>query len=140
MILPERLRHFPHATLIVASDTIAAKFFLVGGDSLEELDGVAVPKETGRDGEGSIEFFPDDAARLHSFAKELASRIATLAREHGIPHIHLVMPAEIEHLVTKDLPHDIAATIGAKLHLDVMKESDVAIVERVVSRLGIANE
>ena len=38
MQLPESLRHFPEATLIVQTDEQEAKFLLAGGDSLEHLD------------------------------------------------------------------------------------------------------
>lgn len=136
MQLPQKLQHFPNGALIVASDTVLANIFLVGNDAIEELDGVAVPKETGVDGEGSFEFFPDDATRLHSFAKKLAEQITALTREHEIPHIHFVMPTEIEHLATKNLPPDVAAKIGKKIHHDVMKEDPISIVTRVVASFG----
>ncbi len=132
MQLPTHLQHFPNGALIVASDTVTAKFYLADGDAIEELDGVTVPKETGQDGEGSFEFFPDDAPRFRAFAKKLTTRITTLEREHRIPAIHLVMPAEIEHLVTKNLPRDVATKIGKKIHRDVMKETPIEIVKRVI--------
>ncbi|MEK7115778.1 MAG: host attachment protein [Patescibacteria group bacterium] len=132
MKLPRHLQHFPQSALIVTSDTVTAKFYLAGGDSLEELDGSALPKETGQDGEGSFEFFPDDAPRLHAFAKQLAAHLTKLAREHTLPSIHLIMPAEVEHLVSKKLPPDVAKNVGKKIDHDVMKESPLTIVERVL--------
>lgn len=135
MILPEHLQRFPHEALLVAADTVSSKCLLVGGDSLEELNGVALPRETGRDGEGSFEFFPDDAERLRQFAKKLAAHIVKLEREHHIPHIHLIMPAEVERLVTTDLPPDVAAKVGKRIHHDVMKESPLVIATRIVETI-----
>ena len=54
MNLPQDLQHFPHAALIIASDSMHAKFFLVGGDTLQELDGVALPREFRQDSEGAL--------------------------------------------------------------------------------------
>ncbi len=139
MNLPHELQHFQSGALLIASDSVKADFFLLGGDSIEPLDGVSLPKETGKDGEGSFEFFPDDASRLHAFAKQVAARIATLEREHKIPHIHLLMPAEVEHLVTHELPHDVSTKVGTKIHLDVMKEDPISMVKRLVGHLGIAS-
>lgn len=139
MKLPQELQHFPKATLIVASDTVQAKFLLVGAEDLEELDGVSVPKEKGADGEGSIEFFPNDAERLHAFVHAVVERIETLVRDHAIAHVHMVMPAEIEHEVSGHLANDVKEKIGKTVHHDVMKESYLDIVKRVVAQLGIAS-
>jgi len=139
MQLPTDLQHFPNGALLVASDTTKASFFLLGGDSLEELDGVSLAKENGADGEGSIEFFPDDTARLQAFVKLLAEHITTLKRDHQIAHIHLVMPAEIEHDVSKHLATDTQSVVGVKLHHDVMNESPLDIVRRVVGEMGHAS-
>lgn len=135
MQLPQHLRHFSDGALIVASDTVTAKIFLAGGDAVEALDGVALPKETGRDGEGSFEFFPDDASRLRAFAKKLAVRLTALEREHKIPHIHLVMPAEVERFVTEELANDVATKIGKRIHVDAMNESPINIIERLFETL-----
>lgn len=139
MQLPHDLQHFPNGALLVVSDSVQADIYLLGGDSMEPLDGVSVPKETGRDGEGSFEFFPDDTARVHAFAKRVAAQITALERDHKVPHIHLVMPAEIEHLVTHDLPGDVAGKIGARIHADLMKENPTSIVTRLVGQMGRAS-
>lgn len=143
MILPERLRHFPRATLVIASDSVLAKYFLVGGDSLEELDGVAVPREPLQDAEGAFTSSDgsrvagpasdiDDRPRLERFVAELVSRTADLVREHGIAAIHVVMPADVEHLYSERLPKDIVHKLGQRLHLDLMKEPPLEIVERLL--------
>jgi hypothetical protein len=138
MQLPHELQHFPNGALIVVSDTVIAKFYLVGGDTLEELDGVAVPKETGQDGEGSFEFFPDDASRLHAFIHKVVERLGVLVRKHDIPLIHMVMPAEIDHEVTGHLPNDIKEKLGKTIHLNLMKESPLEAVRRIIDVLGLA--
>lgn len=135
MQLPHELQHFPYSALIVASDTVHARFFLVGGDSLEELDGVAVPKETGQDGEGSMEFFPDDAARLRQFVHSVTQRIEELARAHTIQTIHFVMPAEIAHDVSVRLAHDLKRRVGKTIHRNVVGDAPHEIVRRIVDVL-----
>lgn len=143
MILPEHLRHFPRATLVIASDTVLAKFFLAGGDSLEELDGVAVAREPLQDAEGTFTSSDgsrvagpasdiDDRPRLERFVQEIVSRTAELVREHDIANVHVVMPPEVEHLYAAGLPADIAAKLGQRLHLDLMKYPPLEIIERLL--------
>lgn len=138
MQLPSDLQHFPTGALIVASDTVKASFFLVGNDSLAELDGVEVPKETGQDGEGSMEFFPDDAERFHSFIHAVIEQLDALVANHPIAHIHLVMPAEVEHQLSSHLSEDVHAKIGVTIHANLMKEPPLEAVRRVVEHLGRA--
>lgn len=147
MQLPHDLQHFPTGALIVASDSVIAKFFLVGGDSLEELDGVALPRELKQDAEGEFVSFDgsrvagpasdiDDRPRLTQFAKNVAARIESLIREQSVRAIHLVMPAEVEHTVFQSLSSEAQGHIGKKLHLDLMKEDPLSVIRRVVNALG----
>ena len=117
MQLPTALQHFPHATLIVSADTVHADLFLVGGDSLEYLDRIAVPREKREDAEGEWFAFngthaagPDsdipDKPRLVKFVKQLVDRIDNLVRKHEITKVHLLMPAVVSHTLTADLPGD----------------------------------
>ncbi len=132
MLLPKHLQRFADGALIVAADSVLVRCWFAAGDSLEELDGLVMPKETGQDGEGSFEFFPDDRARLNTFAKRLAAHITQLERKHKLPHIHLVMPAEVEHLVSKQLPLDVADKVSKIIHHDVIKEHPLDIVTRLI--------
>lgn len=143
MHLPESTQHFPNPTLIISADSVHARFFLVGGDSLEELDGVAVTRELLSDREGAFTSFDgsrvggpasdiDDEPRLKKFVRSMSDTATELVRAHNIAHIHLVMPAEIEHHLSKILPADSAKLIGQTLHLDLMKEPPIEIVERLL--------
>jgi hypothetical protein len=143
MRLPSDLQHFPHSALIVSSDSVKAKFFLVGGDELEELDGVAVPREPRQDSEGSFTSSDgsrvagpdsdiDDTPRLKQFVNNIAGRMADLVREHGVAHIHLAMPAEVHHLLDSHLDKDVQSKIVRIVHKDLMKESPLEIVRRIL--------
>lgn len=144
MKLPRDLKeHFPHSALIIAGDQITAKFFLVGGDELEELDSVAVPREFKQDSEGAFTSYdgsrvagPDsdlhDTPRKKQFVKKIAERAKELVREHQVAHLHLVMPAEIEHLLSKQLEPDVKAKIVHIRHGNLMKESPLKIVRKAL--------
>jgi hypothetical protein len=144
MKLPEHLQHFPKPTLVIASDSVSAKFFLLGGDSLEELDGVTVPRERRQDDEGSFSSDGNartgdpnadmsDAPRMHEFIHQLIEHTGELVAKHSITHIHLVMPAEVEHQFASHLSNDDRGLVGQTLHLDLMKSSPIEIVERLLN-------
>lgn len=147
MQLPKQLQKFPQPTLIVTSDSVVAKFFLAGGDSLEELDGVSEPREKRTDSEGYFTSWDesrhggpdsdlDDTARQKTFARKIAERIRDLVAHHGVAKIHFIMPAEIEHVLTLHLTKPEQEKIGKKIHLDVMKEDAVKIMGRIVKSLA----
>lgn len=143
MQLPQDLQHFPTSTLLIVSDSIAAKFWLAGGDELEQIDSVSLPRERKQDAEGSYvssdgsrtgdanEY--DDTERLHQFEHLLVDKLNHLTREHGIARIHLVMPAEIEHAVAHHLPQDVAAKLAKPVHADLMKDDMLDVVRRVIN-------
>lgn len=145
MKLPKDLKeHFPHAALIIASDQIIAKFFLIGGDELEELDGIALPREFRQDSEGAFTSFDgsrvggpdsdiDDLPRQKQFVKKIAERTKELVRGHGIAHLHLIMPAEIEHLLSKQLKPDVKTKIVRVRHFNLMKKNPLEIVRKVLA-------
>ena len=144
MKLPKDLKeHFPHTALIIPSDQIVAKFFLVGGDELEELDSVALPRELRQDSEGQFTSFdgsrvggPDadlhDTPRKKQFVKKIAERIKELVREHAVAHLHLVMLAELEHLLSKHLEPDVKEKVVHIRHCNLMKESPLEIVRKAL--------
>lgn len=132
MQLPEHL-HFPsRAELIVTADSIHARLYLLGGDRVEELDGVTIPREDLSDNEGSFTSSDgsrvsgpgadrDDTPRLIKFVKEVSSHIDNLVRLHGIQSIHLVMPSEVEHLMSQHVSSEAKALLGTTMHLNLMK-------------------
>lgn len=141
MKLPRELQHYPHATLLIASDMMHANFFLVAGDELEELNGVAEPRERRQDSEGTFVSYDgsrvagpdsdiDDTPRLKRFVKKIAEQAEALARKHNIQHMDVVMPAEIEHLFSEVAPNELKDKIRRRSHLDLMKEDPLTIVRR----------
>ncbi len=142
MKLPQDLQpRFIHPTLVVASDHVVAKMFVAGGDEVEELDGVAEPREKRQDSEGYFTSWdesrhggPDadiaDEPRLARFAENVAGRITALVREQGLAHVHLVMPTEVSRLVQDDLPPDVKETVVRVRDLDLMKEDPLTILRR----------
>ena len=133
MQLPEHLQHFPQQSLLVVADHVVARLFIAGGDSLEELDGLAEPRDVPTDNEGKM-FNSDvhDEPRLKRFCKNIALDIQKLVVSHDVSNIHLVMPAELAHLVTADLSQEVQRKLGRGIHLDLMKEDPLKIVERLL--------
>jgi len=142
MQLPQELQKFPLATLLVASDSVTARFYLIGGDSLEEIDSIIVPKDKYSDNEGSFASSDGsrvagpvdekDAQRLDSFVKQMARMAIDLSRKHKIEELNLVMPAEIEHALIEQLPSDVDTLIKRKLNKNLMKESPVELITRLL--------
>jgi len=144
MQLPQDLQHFPSATLLVAADTVSAKFWLLGGDTMEELDGITEPHEKSQDHEGSYvssdgsrtggpDTGNEDADRYHHYVHDVVDHIAKLVHAQSIAHIHLVMSAELEHAVSDHLPKEVSTKIIKRVHADVMKESPLDLVRRVLA-------
>ncbi len=143
MQLPQELQKFPLATLIVASDSMTAKFYLAGGDAMDEIGALILPKEKSSDNEGSFASSDgsrvagpveeDDTERLKHFVKEISSKISELVGKHGIEQIDLVMPAEIEHLLTETLSAEAKPLLKRILQKDLMKESTVELVTRLLA-------
>lgn len=133
MKLPQNLQHFPHETLIIVSDHAQAKFFLVGGDELQELDGISDPRERSSDREGKFVSDISDAPRLSAFTKMVAERAEALCKEHDILHLDLVLPAEVEKPFLHAAPTDLKARIRKTVHHDLIQESPLRIVERLLA-------
>ncbi len=133
MKLPEHLQHFPQQSLLVVADHVVARLFIAGGDSLEELDGLAEPRDIPSDNEGKM-FMSDvhDEPRLKQFCKKLALEIQKLVISHDVSNIHLVMPADVFNFVNEDLSQETKRKLGRGLTLDLMKEDPLKIVERLL--------
>lgn len=142
MQLPQELQRFPVATLIVASDSETAKIYLAGGDSLEQVDAIEVPREKSQDNEGSFTSSDGsrvagpvdekDGPRLGTFTKKLAESVISLMRKHKLERLDLIMPAEIEHALVDRLPSDVDTLIGRKLNKNLMKEEPTEMVKRLL--------
>ena len=132
MQLPNHLQKFSSATLLIASDTVMAKFFLLGGEAMEELDGIAVPREPSQDNEGGLASEVRDEPRLHDFIHQLVERTDHLVQSHAIARIFLVMPAAVERPFTGHLSEETSSKILKTLNKDLMNEAPLTIVERVL--------
>lgn len=143
MQLPQELQKFQTPALIVAADSTTAKIFLAGGDSLEQISSVELPRERKQDNEGSFASADgsrvagpvdeDDAPRLKSFIKQMATAVISLMRMHKLEHLDLIMPAEIERALVDELPSDVDTLIRRKLHKDLMNESPVEMLKRLLA-------
>lgn len=132
MHIPEHLQHFQHSALVVAADRFEAKIFMAGGDSLEALDGVAVPPEKYSDNE-TTNSSPDsemkDEERFKHFVKALATELTALVRQHQVATVHLVMPAEVAHALEAGLEQHVKQAVGRKIAKDLAHENPVQILE-----------
>jgi len=142
MQLPHDLQKFPQETLIIAADSVMAKFFLAGGDSLEQIYAVEVPREKKQDNEGSFvssdgsrvagPVEEKDAPRFKTFVKQIATKTGELVRKHGMRQIDLVMPAEVAHSLVNELANDSKSLVGRTLHKDLMFEQPVEMVRHLL--------
>jgi protein required for attachment to host cells len=145
MQIPEHLRHFPEATLIVLTDEQEAKFLLAGGDSLEHLDSLSLPRERMSDNEGMTETpggyisghdlsDAHDTPRKKKFAAMVAERITQFVQNGQTEDVHLVSPKEMMNMIEKKLPNDVDEHIRSRLPKDLMKLSDVELLERIFEK------
>lgn len=144
MQIPEALQHFPHTALLIACDSVHARFFLLGGDQLEELDAISLPREKRQDAEGAFTSADgsrvagpsadiSDDHRLHEFIHAMIERTTELLNQQEIAHLHLVMPAEIEHAYSSHLEPHVATKILKRVHLDLANFPPLDILERLIA-------
>lgn len=137
MHLPQELQHFSRPTLITISDHFVARFFLVGGDALEELDGIALPKNNPHDDGSRVEGLLadlDDTPRLIHFVKQIAERLDDFVKKNDTSTIHLIMPTDVAGELRKYLSAAVLPHLGRTLHLDLMKTAPLDIVRRVLEK------
>jgi len=143
MQIPNELQHFPEATLIVQTDEQEAKFLLVGGDSLEHLDSLSLARERESDKDGMtqtpggyISGLADkhDTPRKKKFAAMVSERIVQLVQNGQVEYVRLISPPEMMNLIEKKLPDDVAERIRSRLPKDLMKMSDVEVLERLFEK------
>jgi hypothetical protein len=142
MQLPQDLQHFSVPTLIVVGDSVGAKFFLAGGDAVEEVDAVSLPRETSSDSEGSFNNVDtgrsnapepkDEEERLHRLVHVYQEKIEELIRHHDAAEVCLVMNAELAHGVTHHLPGDVLPKITRELHHDMAKSGLEEIIRKLL--------
>ncbi len=143
MQLPQELQKFGQETLIITADSATAKFFLAGGDSLEQIAALEVPRENKQDNEGSFvssdgsrvagPVEEKDAPRLNSFVRQVAEQADELVRKHGVSHLDLVMPAEVMHVLANELSSDSKPLVRRKLEKNLMFEQPVEIIKHLLA-------
>lgn len=141
MQLPTNLQHFSKPTLIVVGDSVNAHFWLAGGDALQKLDGISLPRERMTDNEGGFSNTDNGSSggaepkveeeRLHHFVHLIQEQLEELIREHKAERIQLVMNAELAHAVMHHLPGDLQGKIEKQLHEDLMKDDIIDVLERL---------
>lgn len=145
MKLPSDLQRFQELTLIVATDEQEAKFWIAGGDAIEALDPIGLPREKESDREGAFHAQTGDAhmgsdlsdkhdtPRKKHFTKMVTDRIAALIRSHHSEHIQIVSPPEMLHLIIDGLPKDIQPRVSVTLDKDLMKFELQEMLQRLAS-------
>lgn len=141
MQLPESLQHYSKPTLIVVADSVHANFWLAGGDSLQELDGVALPRERASDDEGGFANTNNGSSggaepkieeeRLHHFIHLMQEQLEDLIRKHTAESVQLAMNAELAHAIVHHLPGDLQNKIGKQIHQDLVKDDILDVLERL---------
>jgi len=145
MQLPRELQHFPEPALLVLADSQRAQFWLAHGDQFNELERFSLLPELKSDREASFintdhggsrsgpEPHHDD--RFSHFCKMIAEKTSTLVRDGQADVFHLVMPLEVANEVKKHLADDVAAKLGKTVDLDLMKDSPLEAVKRVIPKI-----
>lgn len=135
MQIPESLQHFPEPALIVTADHFHARLWLAFEDSMEEVESFEMTKTALSDKEGmDIGQEMTDEERLHKFARVISERVTHLVRdEQAATTVHLIAPPDFAPLIKKDLAPEAMNAIGKELHVNVMKEDESQILERIVA-------
>ncbi|MCC6563570.1 host attachment protein [Candidatus Uhrbacteria bacterium] len=144
MQIPEALQHFSEPALIVTADHFHARLWLAFEDSMEAVESFEMPSELKSDNEGS--FANMDAGtmnapepkteeeRLKRFVHVLADRVSQLIRDEEVAMaLHILAPADVAHPFKKHLAPEAANILGKELDVNVMKEDEVQILERLVA-------
>lgn len=135
MQIPESLQHFSEPALIVTADHFRANLWLAFEDSLEQVESFEMPKTELSDNEGKeLGQELNDGERLKRFASVLAERINQLIRdEEAAMNLHILAPADLTLILKKHLAPEAANIIGKELDVNVMKEDETSILERLTT-------
>jgi len=134
MQLPQELQHFENPSLILVADHVHAQFWVAHGETLEEVDVVALPKDTHSDNEGrAIGQELSDDNRLHEYIHLLVDRLEQIMGEGVADSLHLVMSADLANAVLDHSNTEVQEQVGKQLHLDLMKEEPLEVVKRLLA-------
>jgi protein required for attachment to host cells len=141
MQLPRELQHFPEPTLLVLADHVEGKFYLLGGDAMEEVGSVAVPAEKRSDKDTSFVDSDsgrvsgpepkDDEDRVHHLLHALVEGIETLLHKHQATRLVLIMQNDLLHGVKSHLDADATARVWKEVPQDLMKQHPLEAVRRL---------
>ncbi|MFA6100185.1 MAG: host attachment protein [Patescibacteria group bacterium] len=142
MIIPEKLQHFVHPTLIVIGDFEHAKFYRAFEDTLDEVAALKAPEPSRPPSQGSVSpgggrfMNPsadmDEGADRAKFTKQIVNQVETLLKEGDTIHVNLVMPAEICHRIQDELPKNSQDAVTKIIEADLVQASLVDVLERLV--------
>jgi hypothetical protein len=133
MQLPEELQRFEFPSLILVADHVHAQFWLAHNDTLEEVDLIALPKDTHSDNEGrAIGQELSDDNRLHEYIHLLVDRLEQIMSEGVADSLHLVMSADLANAVLDHSSSEVQEQVGKQVHADLMKEEPLDVVRRVL--------
>jgi len=142
MIIPEKLQHFLHPTLIVLGDFEHAKLYRAFGDTVDEVATLKAPEPSRPPSQGSVSpgggrfMNPsadmDEGADRAQFTKRIVNQIETLLKDGDIIHVNLVMPAEMCHRIQDELPENSQDAVTKLIEADLVQASMVDVLERLV--------
>lgn len=134
MQLPQELQHFEFPSLILAADHVHAQFWLAHGDTLEEVDLIALPKDKLSDNEGlAIGQELSDDHRLHEYIHLVVDRLEQIMSEGVADSLHLVMSADLANAILDHSSTEVQEQVGKQVHADLMKEDPIEVVRRLLA-------
>jgi predicted house-cleaning noncanonical NTP pyrophosphatase (MazG superfamily) len=75
-----------------------------------------------------------DTPRKKKFAVMVAEQIAQLIQNGQAEEVRLVSPKEMMNLIEKKLPDESLERIKSRLPKDLMKMSDIEVIERIFEK------
>jgi hypothetical protein len=139
MRIPKSLQRFSEPSLIVIGDTEMAKFILAGGDALEEIGGVELPREKKTDKEASFTsgtrvgapaFEAREEDRKKKFAVLVSKKIASLIRDGHAEKVYIAVPALVDGLIESKIPRDLRSRVIRRIPKDLLHLKMVDILKR----------
>lgn len=140
MILPEKLQHFHHPTLVVIGDFNDVTLYRALNPDIEVISRIKSPKPPITPPEGSVspggERFSNPSADIDEgpdrskYAKQIIDQVeAILAGD--IKYINLVMPAELCRRFKENLQEKHKGLVTKVIEADLANEPLLEIIERL---------
>lgn len=147
MIIPEKMQHFVHPTLIVIGDFEHVKLYRAFEGTADEVATIKAPEPSRPPSQGSVSpggnrfMNPsadmDEGADRAKFTRQIVNQVETLLKDGDIIHVNLVMPAEMCHRIQDELPKNSQDAVTKLIEADLVQSPLVDILERLVETPAI---